>query len=122
MGFVCQISTLSIFLLDMCQDGLDCSMGPGAWMSGVSAIVWFLLSLEMKINSPLYQAVRSSEGLVVIQKDSLTTQMKKSWRKFKGEDPQLKVPSLSRTAMKKQKQRVRKVETELGRYRAPEIV
>mmetsp|Transcript_33208 Transcript_33208/g.71755 ORF Transcript_33208/g.71755 Transcript_33208/m.71755 type:complete len:1246 (+) Transcript_33208:156-3893(+) len=122
LGFVCQISTFSIFLLDMCQDGLDCSMGPGAWMSAISAIVWFLLSLEMKINSPLYQAVRSSEGVVVIQKDSLTTQMKKSWQKFRGEDPQLKVPSLSRTAMKKQKQRVRKVETELGRYRAPEIV
>jgi len=119
IGFVCQISTLSIFLLDLCADGIQCSMGPGAWASEVSSLTWFLLSIEMKINSPLIQPVQSN-GVVVIEKDSLIVlRMKKLWRRIHGEG---KAPSLSRTAMKMQKDRIGKGETELGHYRPPEMV
>jgi hypothetical protein len=119
LGFVCQISTLSIFLLDLCQDGIECSMGPGAWMVGVCSITWFILSIEMKINSPLIQPVKS-DGVVVIEKDSrFMAWMKKLWQRINGEDV---APSLSRTAMKMQKERIGKGDTELGRYRPPEVV
>lgn len=120
MGFVCQISTLSIFLLDLCRDGIDCSMGPGAWTSGISSIAWFILSIEMKLNSPLYQPVKSSEGVVVIEKDRpFISRIKKVRQRFNGKT---KVPSLSRTARRVQKERIEKGETEMSRYRAPGIV
>ena len=34
-------------------------MGPGAWTSGIISLALFLLSMEMKINSPLYEPVHS---------------------------------------------------------------
>jgi hypothetical protein len=58
-GYVCQVGALSIFLLDLCQENIACVMVPGAWISGISSLAWFLLSMEMKINSPLYEPVHS---------------------------------------------------------------
>merc|ERR1712194_1004319 len=81
-------------------EDIACAMGPGAWTSGISSLAWFLLSMEMKINSPLYEPVHS-EGVLVIVKDSpLISGAKRLWQRLKGEDS---TPSLSRTAMKQQK-------------------
>ena len=111
---ICQISTLSIFFLDLCQDGIACSMGPGAWATLVSSLCWFALSIEMKSNSALTHPV-TSEGVVVIERESTCTSwLKKNWNSATGE------PSLSRTAMKMQK-RVRKTGSEPGRYRPPVV-
>ncbi len=114
-GCCTQLATLlSLFLSDLCQDGVTCKMGPGAWAAVVCAISWLTLSIEMKINSPLIQPVKS-EGVVVIEKDSLFMQrMNRLWKRMTGQDT---APSLSRTAMKMQKQRIGKSE-----YRPPEIV
>ncbi len=119
LGFLCQLSTLSIFLLDMCQDGIECAMGPGAKATILSSISWFVLSIEMKMNSPLIQPFNWN-GVVLLEKESpYTTQMKKFWLRIKGNAD---APSLSRTARKRQKERIRKVAAESARYRAPEIV
>lgn len=114
-GSICQISTLSIFLLDLCQDGITCSMGPGAWSTVVSSLAWFALSIEMKLNSALALPVKS-QGVVVIEREStFTSWLKKYWNSAIGE------PSLSRTAMKMQK-RVRKGGSEPGRYKPPVVI
>jgi len=122
VAFLCQIGTLSIFLLDLCQEQITCSMGTGAWSSAISSIAWFVMSIEMKLNSPLYHAVKNDEDVVVIKKDSpFISWVKKTWRTFKGEKKT--VPSLSRTAMKKQKGRIGKGgTTEMTAYRPPGIV
>jgi hypothetical protein len=115
VGSICQISTLSIFLLDICQDDIACSMGPGAWATVVSSLSWFVLSLEMKANSALAQPVKS-DGVVVIERQTaLTSWVKKVWNSAIGE------PSLSRTAMMRQK-RVRKGGSEPGRYKPPVVI
>ena len=119
LGFLCQLSTLSIFLLDLCQDGFECAMGPGAKATILSSISWFVLSIEMKMNSPLSQPFNWN-GVVLLEKESpYTTQIKKFWLQIKGNAD---APSLSRTARKRQKDRIRKVAAESARYRAPEIV
>lgn len=130
LGFVCQIFTLSIFLLGMCQDGVQCSMGPGAWATSVVAIVWFSLSLEMKLNSPLIQPIESNDGTLVIEKDNvrhnqIVSLVKKVWDKINDTingETKRKGPSLSRTAMKKQRGRVSKGNKETSSYTPPEIV
>lgn len=119
IGFLCQLSTLSIFLLDLCQGGIECAMGPGAKATILSSISWFVLSIEMKINSPLIQPFNWN-GVVLLEKESpYITQMKKNWLWIKGNAA---APSLSRTARKRQKERIRKGAAESARYRAPEIV
>jgi len=120
LGSILQLSTMSIFLADLCQqDGIECSMGPGAWVTCVCSLTWFVLSMEMKINSPLIQPVKS-DGVVVIEKEStFKSKLKRLWQRMIGEHA---APSLSRTAMKMQKDRIGKGDAELGRYRAPNIV
>lgn len=130
LAFVCQVGTWSIFLLDLCQgEDIACSMGPGAWTSGISSVAWFVLSMEMKVNSPLYEPVRA-EGTVAIEKESpFVSGARRMWQRIKGEN----APSLSRTAMskrkasraavKKAKERPRRGEVEMSsQYRPPEIV
>jgi hypothetical protein len=117
-GSICQISTLSIFLLDLCQEDVYCSMGPGAWATIISSLSWFALSIEMKLNSALVQPVKT-DGVVVIEKQStMTSWWKKIWLSALGETI---VPSLSRTAMKMQK-RVRKGGMETNSYIPPKAV
>ncbi|KAL7545913.1 hypothetical protein ACHAWF_009264 [Thalassiosira exigua] len=121
------ISVASMFFLDICRDGTTCSMGPGACASIFCALVWCLLAVEMKRNSPFIQAVQG-EGVVVIEKDwPIVLWVKKSWQRLNdlidGEQSQSHTPSLSRTAMKKQKGRIgTAVLTETANYRPPEMV
>ena len=119
LGCLCQLSTLSIFFLDLCKDGIECAMGPGAKATILSSISWFVLSIEMKINSPLIQPFNWNGGVLLEKESPYTTQMKKFWLWVKGDSA---APSLSRTARKRQKEKIRKGATESARYRAPEIV
>ena len=120
LGFILQLSTLSMFFVDLCEDGVECSFGPGAWATMISSISWLILSIEMKVNSPLIQPVQS-EGTIVMEKDSFfVTRMTKMWYRITGKNT---APSLSRTAMKMQKDRIGKKassELELG-YRPPSV-
>ncbi|KAL9182776.1 hypothetical protein ACHAXT_004055 [Thalassiosira profunda] len=111
------ISTLSIFLTDLCGNGVQCSMGPGSRAAVLSSVVWFILSLEMKLNTPFVPAA-DSDGVVVIEKDDrIVSSAKRMWRRAKGEDI---APSLARTALQKQRGRIG--ETEIASYRPPDIV
>ena len=100
-------------------NSIKCAMGPQAKATILSSISWFVLSIEMKMNSPLSQPFNWN-GVVLLEKESpYTTQIKKFWLQIKGNAD---APSLSRTARKRQKDRIRKVAAESARYRAPEIV
>ncbi len=119
LGFICQLCTLSMFLLDLCQDGIKCSMGPGAKAAILSSISWIILSIEMKTNSPLTKNLNWN-GVVVLEKEPpYITQMKKAWLWITGNGD---APSLSRTARKRQKERIRMNAMPSPRYRAPEAI
>ena len=36
LGFILQLGTLSMFFVDLCEDGVECSFGPGAWATSPS--------------------------------------------------------------------------------------
>ena len=96
--------------MEICREN-ECAMGPGAWASAVSSVVWLLLAIEMKINSPLCTpVVKPGPGVVVIEMKSpgYISGLKRNWRKLVGQNSREweNVPSLSRVAMKKQKERI----------------
>ena len=120
LAFVCQTCTFFVFLTSLCSNGVECSMGPGAWASAISSIVWFMLSIEMKLNSPLIQPIQSGDGVVVIEKENVMSEVRRIWARINGET--LRAPSLARTAMRKQR-RARKSDKDISSYRPPaEIV
>jgi hypothetical protein len=94
-------------------------MGPGAKATILSSISWIILSIEMKTNSPLTKNLNWNSVVVLEKEPPHITRMKKAclWITGNGD-----VPSLSRTARKRQKERVRMKTMISPRYRAPEAV
>ncbi|KAL7469018.1 hypothetical protein ACHAXS_009259 [Conticribra weissflogii] len=68
-GSACQLGTFIMFLYGVCQ-GFQCNIGPGANAAFVSALVWLIMAVEMKTNSPFSSPISLSDaGIVLIEKN-----------------------------------------------------
>jgi len=88
---VCQILTFTFFIDNICSEDI-CFLGPGAIISSISTIVWFLLAYEMYRNAPV-SAILPSLPTKSNKFNQINQRAKNAWNFFFAPKHQEQLPS-----------------------------